>query len=412
VDSPDADVPTPPDRLLSLRVFSVLPNWQNGITERLEYMTEMLGSETDVEQRRTLRRYPRRSFEAQFARYGAVRARLQQFLMSCGNDEFLVPLWHEQFRLPVDFTLTVQFPDSVAEREFQPGTLAMLQDKRPDIYDVLTVVSIDPVANSVTFAAPNGLSQTWLAGSRITPLRPARLTDLPALENLTDRVGTVAMRFSLTDPDKWVVPAWGHCGQLFCFKIDRSSPVTMNFERLAYTTDNETGRPSVTDPGGRTRYVQQSRLTLRGRSEVYSYRAFLAQARGRALRFWMPTMTQDLQHLGDPTGASFDIQDIDLKRTFANPQDAATTIGIIFKDRTRPAIYRNVTQVTKIAGGERVFVDVALPALESDEIERISFIAPSRFEQDAFELQHLVDDCAAVQTTVVTRTSDLGIDLP
>jgi hypothetical protein len=80
VDIPDADVPVLSDRRLSLRVFSVLPNWQQGITERLEYLTEALGSEVDVEQRRTMRRYPRRSFEAQFARYGATRSRLQQFL--------------------------------------------------------------------------------------------------------------------------------------------------------------------------------------------------------------------------------------------------------------------------------------------------------------------------------------------
>lgn len=96
---PDADVPYDGDVRKELPVWTVSPNWADSVTERLSWMTEVLPSETDSEQRRSLRIYPRRSVEASFLRKGVNAQRLDAFIAAIGRRSFMVPLWFEQLRI-------------------------------------------------------------------------------------------------------------------------------------------------------------------------------------------------------------------------------------------------------------------------------------------------------------------------
>ncbi|MEL2255713.1 hypothetical protein, partial [Klebsiella pneumoniae] len=52
------------------------PDWADGVQESLEWLTELLTSTSGVEQRRSLRLSPRRSFEAEFYAEGRERVLL------------------------------------------------------------------------------------------------------------------------------------------------------------------------------------------------------------------------------------------------------------------------------------------------------------------------------------------------
>lgn len=97
---PAASMPAVPDYRQFLPVFNIAPNWKEGVLERVEYLTNVLASDTDAEQRRMMRSHPRRSFEASFLREKSVRSRLDAFITGYGHSEFMVPLWHESLRLP------------------------------------------------------------------------------------------------------------------------------------------------------------------------------------------------------------------------------------------------------------------------------------------------------------------------
>lgn len=101
-----------PDYRDFLPVFTINPNWQGGVLEKLSYLTNILESSTDAEQRRMMRIHPRRSFEASFLREKEGRSRLENFISGHGHEPFLVPLWHEAIRLPfanLNQTLDVTF---------------------------------------------------------------------------------------------------------------------------------------------------------------------------------------------------------------------------------------------------------------------------------------------------------------
>lgn len=401
---PDASVPSPGDRRLTLPVFTVLPNWQYGITERLDWRTEILQSETDGEQRRSTRRYPRRTIEATFSRHHETRARLDNFFFGSGNNEILVPLWQEQFRLPSILGLTVTFPEgSLETREYHAGDLVLVCDRDPTVYEILEIESSDLNTDQITFTAePDGV---WGAGSRIIPLRVARVMESARNDAYTDRVGQAQARFELTEPQTWPEASWLYCAPLFRFKIDRAIAINVTYPRQSYTLDNDTGLFEVTDPGQKGRVAMRLGMSLFGRDQVYAFRQFIHRARGRAENFWMPSYTADVFATGDFSGDYIDVKNGGLVDYIESLQDAKTMLAVVFSDG-RPSLYRRIVEIVEAGAVERIYLEGDLPSVTLSDVERLMFMIPARFDQDSFELQHLVDESAAVRTSLVVRSVD------
>ena len=400
---PDSAIPNIADSRLSLRVFSVLPNWASGLTERIEWVSEVMPSEADVEQRRSTRRFPRRSLEASFARHDITRARLDAFLSGAGRDEVLVPLWHEQYVLPTTLGATLTFPaDSLSMREFSAGDLVIAMNKDAADYELLTVESADLNTDTITFASAP--IRTWVAGCRVIPLRVGQMLESVSMQSLTDNAATVQLRFFLKEHLTWPAPSWGGCSAIFRFPVNRASPLSLSFDRSTHTIDNDFGRVEVTDASFQTRIGTRFSLILRGRSNVFKFRQFIAQARGRTTRFWMPTLSRDLIAQDNFAPDYFDVKKVGLTDYVRSAQGARSTVAIKFNNG-RATVYRRVLGVEYAGQSERVYVSPNMPPISLSEVDNIGFVVPSRFDQDGFELQHPVDDSAVVQVGLVTRSS-------
>ncbi len=410
---PVVTLPANPHR--ALPVFAIPPNWKTGVTETLAWETDVMSSETAVEQRRSLRRFPRRSFEYAFMRQGTARARIDNFLAGVGKRDCLVPIWHEQVPLGVPNSGgLVQFPSgSLAMREFAVDDLVLVTNMDADRWALLTVATVNLLDDEIELVSLANVG-TWARGSRIVPIRRAKMLDSVTLENVSDRVGSTRMRFMLQDADERFTPSWGYCAPLWRIKPDRSTPITMNFNRSDYTLDFGSGVIDVTDPGDRAQISQSMSIKLFGRPQVWGFRSLLYNARGRARRFYVPTYVNDIETVGDIDGPDFDAKPNGLSDYFLGPQDARKIIGIFFKDG-RPTLYRTIMGIASMPGttapfrpdAERVTLDADLPPILKREIDRISFVVPSRFDQDTIELFHAVSDCAALSASVVTRSSSL-----
>ena len=375
---PDAQVPAAGDERLQMPVWTVSPNWDSGVTERLAWLTEVIPSEADVEQRRALRRYPRRSLEASFLRKGPARQRIDTFLSGVGRRKFLVPLWHEQTRtndILSPGTLVQTFPSgTLALREFAVGDAVLIGGRDPAVYDVSTVASI--VGDTMTLGVPP--TRTWPVGSRITPLRVARIADSATVSNITSTIGTAQVRFEFDEPDRSIVPDWGYCAPLWRFKVDRSNALDVQYDRNVYVYDVDTGKVEITDPGDTSRVVVKANITLFGRQALRSYRQFLAMARGKALRFWFPSGTHDLEPMGDIGGVTLDVQPVGFSAWLKVPQEARVMLAFTFSDG-RPSVYRKIVDVSQQSGFDRLTLESSVPAVERRFIERISYVLPVRF---------------------------------
>lgn len=412
----DSDLLGDVDPLAVLPVFTVLPNWRDGITERLEYLTDIMTSNTGVEQRRSVRIYPRRSFEAGFSRHDEMRARLDNFIAGIGRRPFLVPLWHEQYRVPAAFGLSdegVSLPaGTVADREFRVGDAVLVTGGDAARFEIATIAALDGTSGAIVWGEP--LAQAWPAGTRIIPLRKARLLDDPELTAMTGSVGETRMRFSLADPDDLFPDAAWDGDPLWTFSPNFATALSFNYNRDDYSLDNQSGPVDLTDASNQARIGQKIAVLLRGRSQVFAFRRFLAAARGRAMRFYMPNHVSDLVPSGDIGGAYLECKAAGFADIVQTDQAARHKIAIVRYSGS--PIYRNVTSVLRVNDGdavvtERFYLDTPLPVVAPSNVRRIEWLVTSRFDQDAFELLHHVDDSRAVAVSIATRSVDAdGMD--
>lgn len=399
-----------------LPVFTPSPNWANGITEQLSWLTDVIESEQAVEQRRQLRVYPRRTFEAGFLRADIHRARLDNFASGIGRRPFLFPLWHEQFRLgdsDDDVPGLVRFPaGTLAKREFGIDVLVLVIDRDPNVFSVLQVTAIYE-DDSLQLRAVTGDAGIWNAGCRIVPLRKAVMYDQLSLDNPTSRAATATFRFQLVDPEDRFVPSWGYCSPLWRTKPDRATSLQLDFERSYFTLDNDVGPIDTVDLSKRTKVRQQMAVKFFGRDKVWAFRSFLYAARGRLKRFYVPSYLNDLEPATTfVSGMQMDVKPSGFTDFQDVPQEARRIIGIEFLDG-RPALYRNIVGISPVLSvvaparpvAERFELDVALPTISASDIARINFVVPSRFDQDTVEIFHHVDDSAACSVAVVTVSS-------
>ena len=412
----DADLQAAGNPNALLPVLSVLPNWKEGITERIEYVTDALRSETGAVRTRTLREKPRRTFEMGYMRSGIARARLDAFLLGVGQAEFLLPLWHEQYRPLSGLTAGAPHIDlpsgTLAYREFRVGDLVIVTAGDPNNYDLLEVGALDPATDCITWATPP--SRSWEPGCRLAPLRKATVSETGGIDNITDRVGEVQVRAAVMERDDGFDASWDYCAPLWSFPIDWSDKVRHDYERQTYTLDNQTSVPHIVDPGGRATVVTRVGALFVGRPAVVRLRRFIAAASGRAKRFWMPTLTSDVILKEAPSGEQLVIEPSGFGEYLKSEQSARILIGIVFADGA-PTIYRYVQSVQVVGAdvppyrptSEVLLLDRAVPEVLLSQVERVQFMMPVRFDQDGFELKHLVDESAAVQASFAMRSADI-----
>lgn len=415
---PDAELLGGIDMRRLKPVFTVLPNWKDGILERVEYLTDVLTSERATEQRRALRSKPRRSIEANFARTRAIQDRLVNFFTGTGAQPFLVPLWFEQRRLGVTVspaTTTLAFPSGdLAQREFREGDTAIIIDKNPDVFDIIEIGTVDLLTQSIELVS--GITQEWGDSARIIPLRLARLIDRPSMSNRTDEVGTTAVRFELLDGDIGG-SSWGFCVPLLKLEPNWAQSVEHGYERLIFSMDNQIASPYMVDPSDQTLVTLRANYTLRFRDQVRYLRDFINEAKGRAMRFYAPTYTDDLQPIDPdeiPGGVNyFDIQPSGLWEGTRTRQFSRRTVGFFFNDGS-PPFFREVEDIQPVGlsgppyrmSAERLYVNMTMPPVNMRDIKRISWMQVVRFDQDGFELKHVVDDSVAVTAALVLRGVD------
>lgn len=405
---PDEDIPGLEDPRLAMSVFPLLPNWQDGVIERLEWSTEIFQSETDIEQRRALRRFARRSVEAAFLRKKEQRSRIDIFVSAFGKDEVLVPLWFEQYILPEPFLTTtpeIQFPaGEVIKREFRIGDMVVFMAKSPDVLNRALITDI--VGDLITFSMiEDDDPQDWDAGSRVIPLRVARIEDDAALENLTDAVARVSIRFNLSDPETQFVDSGDPDMNIFPFLPEWSSPIEIKTGRLDYLFDNVYGRKQLTDLMSRTRMDAKMNLRMFGRDQGIAVRHFLGTRRGRQMRFWLPTFTSDLLLKQNITGTDWVCHNIGFSRYMRIPLVARRTVQLVLKNGDYTIF--TIQSCTQTSDTTEVFeMDAYYADVDMADVSRISFIMEVRFDQDAFELTHYADNLSAVELPLVFHSME------
>ena len=376
------------------------PDWGANVTERLEWLTDVLSNPRGAEQRRALRISPRRSLETSMLVEGTERALFDLALAGWGRKVWAIPVWFDVQELAADLAAgSMRINCAVDLREFRAGGLAMLRGDTAFDSEAVEILAIDATGLQLKRAT----QQRWPAGTRLYPVRTARIASIDS-KRLTDKLNRAQLTFDLAEPSDWssALPAVMYRGRpVFELRPDESEDLTLNYERLLQTLDNGSTLPAVTDTAGKHFSVQQHRWALDGRQERAAWRSLAYGLRGRAKSVWVPTHAWDLQLTKPASGSLLTVERIGYARFGVKTQGRQ---DIRIELHSGSVIYRRITAAAEDGTSESLSLDSDLPGvINPADVYRISFMALCRAADDALELTHLTDAAGLAKASITWR---------
>lgn len=376
----DADLP----------VFPFKVNWENGISERLEWKTDILTDLVGNEQRRGLRLHPRRDFEVTLTLWDAERSFLDLWLHRMVGSEFLFPLWHDSVRSTQEAAQAQKtiWVDTQG-LEFQVGSYALLRG--------LTAMSFERVEIAAVHAdrivAVDDLVGTWPKGTRVEPLVRGWMTDQTRMSLVSSKAAQTQAEFQTTRAqlyDEGVDSADQYLDlPVLTQQPNRSDAMDVRQTWAFFESDSGSGRRYRKSEEGRARLSQKHSWFLRGRTNKAAFRSLLYRLNGPLGAIWLPTFNEDMTLAQDaePGDASIYINEIGFAYT-GGPTSGREYIVI---HTTTGRLYRKVTGTAIApAGQERLVLDEPLPdGLTRQSVRIISWIDTARLENDRVEFNHI-----------------------
>lgn len=372
--------------------WTFVPDWGDGIRERLSASTDILQSESAASQRRQLRLAPRREFTGPMYAEGRERQLLDLALFGWSDRVWSIPIWPDIQLLQVGVAADAAFiPCSTQYLDFRAGGLAMLRGE--DAFTSETVEIFDVLSNGLQLK--RNTQQAWPAGSRLYPARAAQLLEEPTQRKLTDRLIEAEVRFLVVEPSDWPewLPATLYRGYpVWARRPDETEDLTHAAERLRKTLDSGFAQPLITDTARRALQVLGQRHVDLGREARALVRSFIYGMHGRQQVVWVPSHMDDLILVAtvSAVATTMDIASIGYTR-FSAGKAGRRDIRIELWDGT--VRMRRIIGSTEIDNQvERLALDSALGIeVQPHQVARISWMNLMRFESDVQRIQHMTD---------------------
>jgi len=391
--------------LENLTVWTIPPDWQNEITETLEFLTGILTSPIGAEQRFSLRITPRRFFEMTFKPVGPTRTLFDLFMQRASGSSIYAPLWHDSNRLTASAVvgssaLTIA---STVDTELADCPGVFIQGKGPFDYEIAQRSSV--TATQILLGSP--LVHTWPAGSRVFPLQKSRIETQPSVTRMADRAFTSRVKFSseLPNPTSASITLATYNDH---FVLEREpndvQDLTYTYARLMTELDSQTGKRTRFDLNAWGVTTQQFAFFLKGRADHQWARAFFYALAGRRIPLFIPTFTADLDVLSIQSTTQFIVTRCGLT-DFGPPFRGREHIVFHFYNGTR--LYRKIISSSLVGDGSTELVTIDTPfgvPVQPANLHRVSFLSLSRLDQDSLEIVHHTDTHGLATCTTLFRS--------
>lgn len=152
-------------------LFPFDPNWADPVWEENTYFTGITVAWSGKESRRSWRQEPnlRVGWSCMTLQPGESGF-LHTLLYGSEGKQFLVPLWADETLLDAPWVSSNTMSVTITDQRFVAGTFALLY-RGPFDFQVITVFG----STATTLVAEETPLKTWPLGTRVVPLRPARL---------------------------------------------------------------------------------------------------------------------------------------------------------------------------------------------------------------------------------------------
>lgn len=374
-----------------IALFSVAPDWNEGMAETIEYLTDVMKAYSDNEQRRGLRQFPRRALRFRALALSAVTAAgMESMLWGWQAQPFGVPWWPDASPLTATTPAGSFFiPCNTADRQFAAGGLCCIWQSE-FLFEALSIVSV--ASGGVTVSSPTQLN--WMASSAVLvmPVFLARISDKVDVRRFSSAIDQIDLQFigeaMQAAPAPTISPTQYKSIDVLEISPNWEAGLERTYKRSMVTIDPKVGPITVVDKGGSAVVGQEFPWFLNGHATVTTFRAFILRRFGQLNSFWIPTWDQDLVLAVDvgSTDAEIVIQSEFYSRFFF-PNQARRFIAFIPASGSGN-VYREITAAVDNGNGtESLTLDTptgkAFPAAQT----MVSFLTLARLGTDRTEIE-------------------------
>lgn len=292
-----------PPEPLKANILDLPPNWKSEYQVTRTYKTEVITSRGGKEQRRAMRRTPRKTVEFTSHFKGDDARRFDAFMIYHQGYPFYVPDLVQWTRLATDLvagqiTVTLQ----KVPAWIQLGTVVILS--RPAVGNAaasMIAVVVDKIAgNKVDFLAPTSDGQTYPAGSRLYYSMYCSFGANMGTRRLTSTVAEIGFSLDVvpgSEPPPWHPKAasflWQNA-EVFPLRPNWSKDIDSTFTSPVESVDYGQGLVNVFNPvqfNGRT---MKFTYLSRNLTDTDAVLGFFERMKGRQGVFWTPTWQADM----------------------------------------------------------------------------------------------------------------------
>lgn len=389
------------------------PNWSDRYEITYGFLTDIVTSRSGREQRRALRKTPRKSIEFQAIAHADGLRWLNTVMGGWQKNGFLMPELTRDAR--TTSAMGAGSPSVLIDAVpawLTVGASVVLNDRGR--FATYLVDAID--GNSVAFAG--GVSEAWPIDSRIHPGLSGLITSSLQTSRLTSDVSTVPASFSATpglemfpDPPAPDV-TWSTDGtEVMLVKPDFGTAPGVTY---AWPVENIDYNAGVIATYGPVRFGTRTwQATYQGatRDRVQAILDVFMRAKGRRGEFYMPTWENDVPPMDDLTSGSFRLRTkgSDLANLMNGNAVYRNIIAFTFDGRYFMNRVSRIDPVVDERGSDSVLtLATAWPqAIPVSTLVKVCWMPRWRFASDSLVVSWLTDQVATI-TTAMSTLEDLS----
>jgi hypothetical protein len=381
----------------------VPPDWDQGVTETFEWMTDVFVSKFGHEQRRQLRLSPRRYLEISYTVFNQDRASFDLFMRAYGGSTFYLPDWQDGGKLleAAPAGITTLYVKTVNTR-FAEG-YAFIRGRTALAGELVGVQTVG--SGTLGLTNPTGLS--WGAGARVYPIVSARVDTQPTYSRQGSRAFKATVKY-LVQGTQYYTPATtfnSYRGAIMLeTRPDESQDISTAVTRMVEILDGDTGATIQIDTAGTQFSAQINTWVLFGRAQYWALVDLLYTLCGQRVPVWVPSFAQDLVPAENIVSSNGYIDVNPIGMAIFGPFEGRQDIYMLMRDGTK--FQARITSVSVPSGSalERLFLDTAPPTVAASQVKFISFMVYSRLAQDSIDILHR-SDMAGGATVAITFQS-------
>ncbi len=380
--------------------WPVPPDWGTAVRDTRAWLTDYMNPRNGARQKRQLRLAPRRTMEFSVIATAASRRLVDAVRFDQGARQWLLPIWPDLQYLGASLGLgSVSIPCATTGYDFADAGQALLWSA-PNLWEVVQVdtVESDHLALSAATLA------IWPAGTRLYPLRLARVPDAAEESLWTDDVSQIKVVMQVDEPCDWaaVAPTASYRGYpVLEWRGEESSGPSTKYDRAIQPVDGATGAIAYFDLPGRPFRSQSHNWQPHGRIEYAAFMSLLYWLRGRMGTLWVPSYASDLLLAASVTSGAVTLSVEWAGYTvFGRQQSNRRDIRIELYNGA--VLYRRINGSAEVGSTETLTIDSALGvAVAPTDVRCISFMTLSEQAADSISIDHLTDadGVAQAQTT-------------